>query len=130
MTISRFAISYSSVVKPLLTLLGMGPGTSGVDVRADVVRVRMGWAFTASIPRDSVTSVAPDHALVTGWGVHGIGGRWLVNGSSRGLVRLTIDPPAPARVLGVPVRLRVLRVSVAEPRRLISALTRGAPTAG
>ena len=39
----RFAISYDSAW--LLTLVGMGPRSSGVEVDSDEIRVRMGPAF-------------------------------------------------------------------------------------
>lgn len=72
----------------------------------------------------SVTAARPYSGLVGGIGVHGWRGRWLVNGAARGLVTVEIDPPARARVLGVPVRLRTLCVSVESPEELISALNR------
>ena len=89
----RFAISYDSAW--LLTLVGMGPRSSGVEVDSDEIRVRMGPAFRLDIPRDSVRSVSRDPALggQATWGVHGLSGRWLVNGSADGLVELAIDPP-------------------------------------
>lgn len=96
----------------LLGLLGHGRRLSRVVVDTDAIDVRMGLAFRASVPRTSVVQVAPYDGRVWGWGVHGWRGRWLVNGSSHGLVTLTIDPPAPARVLGIPIRLRQLIVSL------------------
>jgi hypothetical protein len=51
-------------------------------------------------------------------------GRGLVNGSAAGLVVLTIDPPAHARVLGIPVTVRELVVIVTEPDALVSELQR------
>ncbi len=57
-----------------------------------------------------------------GWGVHGWRGRWLVNGSSHGIVVLGIDPPARARTLGLPVRLRELAVSLEDPVGFAAAL--------
>jgi len=84
----------------------------------------MGWGFAADIPLSSIKGAAPSNRPVTGWGVHGFGGDWLVNGSSRGIVELNIDPKARARVLGVPLPLKRLRISVVEPEALIHALTR------
>jgi hypothetical protein len=46
----------------------------------------------------------------------------LVNGSGRGVVRMTIDPPAEARCLGIKVTLRELMLSLDEPDRFIEAL--------
>ncbi|HEU0089012.1 MAG TPA: hypothetical protein VFQ77_15415 [Pseudonocardiaceae bacterium] len=118
----RFDISYAKVLLPLFAVLGTGPRASGVELGPGAVRVRLGWAFTAEIPRRAIRSVAPDSGLVTGWGVHGLAGRWLVNGSSRGLVRVGIDPPCRARMLGIPVRLHTLRLSLDEPDAFIAAL--------
>lgn len=121
----RFALSYAKVLLPLFLVLGMGPRASGVEIGPDTVRVRMGWSFSAHIPRGAIRSAARDSAPVLGWGVHGFGGGWLVNGSSRGLVRLRIDPPCRAYVLGVPVRLRTLRLSLDDPDAFLAGL-RGA----
>lgn len=59
-------------------------------------------------------------------GAHGWQGSWLVNTSTRGLVVLELDPPADARCLGARVRLRELRVSLADPEAFLTAL--GAPS--
>jgi hypothetical protein len=56
--------------------------------------------------------------------VHGFRGRWLVNGSSKGVVELTIDPPVKAKIVGVSTTLRTLLVSVTDPEALIAACTR------
>lgn len=57
-----------------------------------------------------------------GWGAHGWRGRWLVNGSSKGIVVLEIDPVARGRVLGFPVRVRDLALSLEDPEGLCEAL--------
>jgi hypothetical protein len=75
------------------TLLGSGPGRSGVLVGADQLRVRMG-DFRLTVPRSRVRSVARSHADLHGTtGVHIGHGRLLVNGGPDGLVELTLDPP-------------------------------------
>ena len=107
-----------------MRLIGIRPGSSYVEVESDAVNVHMGPAFRARFPVDAVRSVVADDQPVRGWGVHGWRGRWLVNGSSENLVRVELDPPARARMLGFPVRLRQLRVSVVDPDGLIRALTR------
>src|SRR5450756_1498410 len=101
------------------------PAWSGVWVDRDAVRVQMGWGFRARIPRESVRAVARDSAAVTGWGVHGWRGRWLVNGSSAGMVRIKIEPPARAWTMGVPVRLHTLRLSTTRPDELVTLLSGG-----
>jgi len=55
-------------------------------------------------------------------GVDGWRGRWLVKGSSSGLVRLEIEPEVQAWVAGIPVRLRTLRLSLVAPDELTSML--------
>lgn len=72
--------------------LGFGPRHSDVRIKGAILHVRMGWGFTADIPLGSIASARPSNRPVTGWGVHGFGGDWLVNGSSKGIVELTIDP--------------------------------------
>ena len=117
----RFPIRFTGLNKAMV-LLGIVPSRCFVEVGDDEVRVRMSWAFAASVPRTSVTGASPDHGPIWGWGAHGWRGEWLVNGSSHGIVRTDIDPPARGRVMGFPVRVRVLRVAVEEPDGLIAAL--------
>ncbi len=70
-------------------------------------------------------AVADDTDPVWGWGVHGHGGRWLVNGSSSGIVRIALDPPGQGKLVGLPrswTKVRVLRVAVEDPDGLKQAL--------
>ncbi|MGI5132845.1 hypothetical protein ACQEVB_39020 [Pseudonocardia sp. CA-107938] len=120
---ARFSLRYAAPLRPFLTAVGMGPRASGVRVDAEVIEVRMGWAFRARIPRSAVRDVRPHRGPVLSWGVHGWHGRWLVNGSSRGVLRLTVEPACPALVCGVPVRLRDLAVSVERPDDLLAAIS-------
>ncbi len=117
----RFAIRYGAL-RALLSVLGLGPRYSGLELDRDRLRVRMGWGFSATVARSQIRSARPSQGLVGGIGVHGWGGRWLVNGSVSGLVTLEIDPAARAWVIGVPVKLRSLRVSVEDPDALLRAL--------
>ena len=88
----RFALSYDT--PRVDALLGIGPGSSGVEVDADQIRVRMGWGFRLDIPRSSVRSAGRSRARLWGTrGVHGRAGRFVVNGSADGLVELAIEPP-------------------------------------
>ena len=118
----EFPIRYG-VFRPLLSVLGGGPGFSGVSLDGDRLRARMGWMFRADVPMASITGAERHRGLVGGIGVHGWRGTWLVNGSAKGVVSVHIDPPAQARVLGVPVKLRTLQVSVEEPEALMAALS-------
>ena len=117
-----FGMRFARIFLPLFVPLGMGPRRTRITVDGGALRVRMGWEFRATIPGAAVRSADRDHARVLGWGVHGWRGVWLVNGSSRGLVRMDIDPPARAWVIGFPVRLRTLRLSLEEPDAFLAAL--------
>jgi hypothetical protein len=120
--VDRFPIRFTGANRAMV-LVGIVPRRCFVEVTEDSLRVRMAWAFAATVPRSSVRSAAPDHGRVMGWGVHGWRGSWLVNGSSSGIVRVEIDPPGLARLLAWPVRLRVLRVAVDDPDGFIHSLT-------
>lgn len=115
-------IRYERWFRPISVPFGLGPKQSSIEVDGDTLTVKMGWGFRAAIPLSSVRSAKRYNGAVLGWGVHGgWRGGWLVNGSSKGIVELTIDPPADARVSGIPVRLRTLQVSVTDPDELIAA---------
>lgn len=118
----QFAIRYDRWCGWLLGLFGSGRRFSGVTVSADEVQVRLGPAFRGTVPRASITSLTPWTGRVFGWGAHGWSGRWLVNGSSKGIVVLHIDPTARGRVLGFPVHLRELAISLEEPAAFAAAL--------
>ena len=115
-------ISFNRFSRLLMTPLGLGPRHCRLTVGPDDVAVRLGWAFRATVPRPSITAAVERPERVLSLGAHGWRGRWLVNGANSGLVTLTIEPPARARVLGVPIRLRQLTVSVAVPSDLVGAL--------
>ncbi len=101
--------------------LGLGPERSELRVEAGRLHVKMGWAFDAHIPLTSITAAEATSARVFAWGVHYSGGRWLVNGSAKGLVALTIEPPARAKFWKMSVPLRSLWISVTDPGALIAA---------
>lgn len=103
--------------------LGLGPKQSEVYIADDTLHVKFGWGFRTSVPLSSIAKAEENHDRVYAWGAHGWRGRWLVNGSSKGIVELTIDPPTKAHVMGVPITLRMLWVSVTEPEALIGACT-------
>jgi hypothetical protein len=118
----RFPILFTGLNRAM-SVLGLSPGRSWVDVGDDLLRVRMSWAFSLDAPLVNVRDARPDSGRVGGWGVHGWRGRWLVNGSSSGLVRIDLSPPVRGRMGPVPIRVRQLRVSVEDPDRLVAALT-------
>lgn len=57
-------------------------------------------------------------------GVHGWAGRWLVTGSGDGIVNIILEPTQRAYVMGFPVRLRNLLISVEDPIGVTAALSR------
>ena len=129
----QFALSYDHAWP--LTLAGMGPRSSGVEVDSDEIRVRVGSAFSLDIPRDAVRSVSRDPALggQATWGVHGLAGHWVVNSSSRGLVELTLEPPCyTGRGLGTLFRkakVTSVIMSLADPDGFVAALEPEGPLA-
>lgn len=117
----QFAFRYG-FWRLLLSMLGCGPASSRIEVDDATMRVAMGWAFRATIDLASVRSVRRTGNRWAGIGVHGAAGRWLVNGTVAGIVRVDIDPPGQARVLGFRVRLRTLELSAEDPDGLIAAV--------
>ena len=84
----------------------------------------MGWSFRSRIDESSIERAATDSNKWAGIGVHGWRGRWLVNGSVSGIVTIEIDPPNRARVMGIPIRLRTLHVSLDDPEGFLTGLSR------
>jgi hypothetical protein len=115
----RYTISYGAL-GPLLTLLGLGRRFSSIEKSGAQLHVRMGWGFRAKFPVASIRSVAPFTGVAMGIGVHGFGGNYLVNGKASGIVTLEIQPTARAFLLGIPVKLRKLSVSLDEPEQFIA----------
>jgi len=118
----RFPIRFDKVYGALSTALFLLPSASYVEVAGDQVEVRMGWAFRSRFSRSAVASTSMLAGKPLSRGVHGFAGRWLVNGSGEGILTIDLDPIQRAYVMGVPVRLRQLMVSVADPGALASAL--------
>jgi hypothetical protein len=110
----------------LLWAFGFGPRRSYVDLAGDELRVRMGWGFRATIPLRSIVGTGRRGYVWWAFGVHAYRkGVWIVNGSGSGMVVLGIEPPAPARVLGIRVKLRGLWVSLEDPDGFLAAISRG-----
>jgi len=109
-------------MRVLLTVMGMGPRHSYIDVDDRHVTVRMGWAFKATVGRENIVGATASRRRTISIGVHGWRGRWLVNGSGKNIVVIDIEPRARGRVLGVPVRLRQIMVSAVDPGALVAAI--------
>jgi hypothetical protein len=125
-TVARFPISFDRWYRVLSYAVGLPPSSSYVDLDKEHVQVRMGWAFRSRFPRSAVVSVSELDVRPLSRGVHGFGGRWLVNGSGRGIVSVQLSPPGRAYLMGFQLRLQELMVSVAEPTALAAALRRPA----
>ncbi len=120
---SRFPIRFDAAYGLLSRALLIPPAGSFVELDGDEVQVSMAWAFRARFPRSAVRSVA----MYAGRkplsrGAHGWAGRWLVNGSGEGIVKIELGPGQRGNVAGFPVRVRELLVSVEDPAGLIAAL--------
>jgi hypothetical protein len=123
---TRFPISFDKPYRYLSSLVLLPPESAFVEVGAEAVSVRMGWAFRSVFPRAAVAAVSQSGNRPISRGVHGFAGRWLVNGSGQGIVDITLAPPQRAYLMGFPIRLRQLLVSVPEPRSLIESLSSAA----
>ena len=120
--VARFPISFEGWYRVLSSIVGLLPSSSYVNVDTEQLEVRMGWAFRSSFPRSVVVSVSELGRRPVSRGVHGFAGRWLVNGSGSGVVCMQLSPPQRAYVVGFPVRLKLLMVSVTEPSALAAAV--------
>ena len=118
---TRIPIRYSKMWSWLLTIALLPRGLAYIEVDANTIRVRMSWAFRARFTRGDVSSV-DTHRPVASIGVHGWRGRWLVNGANRPIAKVAFALPIRARVLGFPVQLRELLVSVDDVAELRRAL--------
>jgi hypothetical protein len=116
-----FPLLYGAL-RRLMSVLGLGPSLSGVTLDDEEMHVRMGWAFRARVPRAAITGARPVSGMVGGIGVHGWRGRWLVNGSIKGIVGIDIDPPVRAHAIGIPVHLHYLALSLEDPDAFLAAL--------
>jgi len=122
----RFPIRFTPVNRLVLTGLLIPPSRAYVDLDRETLRVRMGWAFSARIPRRLVRHAGPGKppSIRFTTGVHWWGGRWLVNGAADGIIDIELSEPVRAYSI-VPIRLKVLAVSLEHPEGFLAAL--GAP---
>jgi hypothetical protein len=118
----RYPITFEPWYRWLSTVLGLPPSRAYVDIEGDDVEVRMGWAFRTRFRRSDVASAGPAGIWPLSRGVHGFAGRWLVNGAGRDILRIELRPQQRARMMGIPIGLRELLVSVRDPVELAKAL--------
>ncbi|HEV7688747.1 MAG TPA: hypothetical protein VGQ80_19380 [Acidimicrobiia bacterium] len=120
----RFPIRFSSGNGILLRGLLIVPSNSFVELEEESIAVRLGWAFSARIPRRLVARAGPGKPprIPLTAGAHGWNGRWLVNGAPDGIVAIALTEPVRAFVAGFPVKLRHLGVSLEDPDAFLAAL--------
>jgi hypothetical protein len=124
-----FAMDYSDMGRVSLwtdTRRGGGPGRGGVVLDSTVLRVLVP-GFRLDIPRASVRSATRSaRSIGKSIGVHGSHGRWLVNGSYKGLVELAIDPPCytprQPSTLFLKMKVSSLTISLVDPDSFITAV--------
>ena len=127
---TTFPISFDRASRSGMTVLGVGPKHSRVEVSSSTVDVRMGWAFHATIPREAVASARPLNRdelrgpfrisvlrIVNYWR-----GTALVNGAGTGLVEITLDRSKWVRLGPFPAPLRRLVVSAEDQSGLVAAV--------
>jgi hypothetical protein len=119
----RFPVKFDAGYRILSSALFLPSSSAYVEVDGNEVRVQMGWAFRSRFPRTAIASIREAHEQPLSRGVHGLAGRWLVNGSGRGILTIDLAPAQRGHVMGFPVRLQQLMVSVEEPAALTAALT-------
>jgi hypothetical protein len=112
-----FPIRYSPLSRVMFAALLLGERRAEVELTDDVLRVRMGWAFRAEIPRASIRRAARHRDAWRAIGVHSdLRFRsWLVNGSTKGIVFLDIDPPARGRTGPFPITIGRLGLGLEDP---------------
>ncbi len=124
---ARFPIRFSPVNRVLFWCFLVPPSSAYVDLDGETLRVRMGWAFSARIPRRLVAKAGPGKRPFIRFtaGAHWWGrGRWLVNGAPDGI--LDVELSGPVRAFSIfPIRLKVLSISLEDPDGFLAAL--GAP---
>jgi len=92
----------------------------------DALRVRMGIWFHVEVPRSSIKGAGRYRDVWWAIGAHtDFNGGWLVNGSSKGIVFLDIDPRQPGRGIGFRTSVRRLGLGLEDPDGFLAAL--GAP---
>lgn len=122
----RVPIRFNKPYALLSTALWLRPSDSYLELDGEQVHVRMAWGFRATFARRAVQRAERYARKPLSHGIHGWAGRWLVNGANDRILAIDLEPAQRAWVLGFPVRLRELLVSVDEPEALAAQLTAAA----
>ena len=118
----RFPILFDKWYGILSGALFMTPSKCYIEVDREQVYVQMSWAFRSRFPRSAVAAVTETAKHPISRGVHGFAGRWLVNGSGRGILAIDLKPTQRGYLMGFPVRMRQLMVSVSDTAALAAIL--------
>lgn len=122
---ARFPIRFDRWYSVLSSALLLLPSGCYLEIEGDTVTCRMGWAFQASFPRSAIAKASRLDDRPLSRGAHGFAGRWLVNGAGDRILTIELNPEQRASVIGFPVRLRQLMVSVDDPEALAAQLLPG-----
>ena len=125
-----FPIRYSRLSRWLMTPLRLGTRHAKVELSEGDLRIRMGWAFRATISRRSIRRAALHREVVWAIGVHSDlrFKSWLVNGASRGVVFLDLLPPAKGRFGPFPITIGRLGLGLEDPDAFLRSLGVGPGT--
>jgi hypothetical protein len=125
-----FPIRYSRLSRWFMTPLRLGARHAKVELNEDDLRIRMGWAFRATIPRRSIRRAALQRDAVWAIGVHSDlrFKSWLVNGSTKGVVFLDLLPPARGRFGPFPIAIERLGLGLEDPDAFLRYLGVGTET--
>lgn len=118
----RYPILFDKWYQILSTLCFLPPSGSYIEVNGEKIHVRMGWAFRATFPKSAIVSFKTSDFRPLSRGVHGFSGKWLVNGAGHPLLSIEFAPEQKAFVLGFPVRLKQLWISLENPSALAKSL--------
>ena len=118
---NRIPIKYGSPWKWILPVLLLPEKGAYIEIDGGLVHVRMSWGFRLTFSRSDIMEIV-DHRPVVSIGAHGWKGRWLVNGAHSPIAVIRLTHPSPGRVVGFPVRVREILVSVEERDALRLAL--------
>jgi hypothetical protein len=121
---TRFPIRFDRAYALVSRSLFIPPADSYVEIDDGKVLVRMAWAFRSTFECSAVKSTSRlGQRVPMTRGVHGWAGRWLVNGAGHGILVINLEPAQRAYVVGFPVKLRELLVSVDDTSAVAAALT-------
>ena len=130
-----FPISVDRPSRTLMTAFGAGRKAPRVTMSDSTVDVRLGWAFHATIPRETVASARPlnrdelrgPFRISVLRGVNYWPRTALVNGAGTGLVEITLDRQKWVWLGPLRAPMRRLVVSAEDQSGLVAALTPSTP---